>query len=247
MDHPLRIIASVPVATAAALVLATGCAEPRVVDTFYDEVDASAVTVLEAEIEDGDLQVLGDDAVTTVEARVDLRTTRTGEDKDEDAFDAVHIEMRDDGNGAAILRVWMDPAVQRYTTDVTVTMPTALAVIATTEEGEVLISDTAGVDLDSRGDNVVIGNQIGDVSVVDGRGELSVSHVTGDVVIDDGAGDSSVADIDGDVTIDDGNGDIVVDHVTGTVTISDGAGDIEVTDAGGFALESDSSGSLVIN
>ncbi len=231
----------------ALLLAVAGCTEERLVQSFEDEIDAAGVDEVAVEADDGMLSVTGDAGATTVSAQVDLVTTRSGEDKDEDAVDALHLELRDEGDGGARLRVWLDPAVARYTADVFVTLPASVALDVQAVADEAELSTTAGVTLDDAGGDVTITDAGGDVTVTDDAGELTIDTVDGDVVVDDGNGDLTVTTVTGDATIDDGAGDIEVLDVEGTVTIRDGAGDIHITNAGSVDIEEDSGGQLTID
>jgi DUF4097 and DUF4098 domain-containing protein YvlB len=87
---------------------------------------------------------------------------------------------------------------------------------------------------------------VGNLSVHDGSGELSVSDVTGDLAITDGSGSIEVSGVTGDVRLRDGSGSIGVRNVGGSVTVEeDGSGSIEVeTVTGSVTVERDGSGSI---
>jgi hypothetical protein len=98
------------------------------------------------------------------------------------------------------------------------------------------VEDTSG-DAELRG--------VGELSIVDGSGELRVEGVAGALDVRDGSGEVSITDARGDVHIRDGSGDLVLRRVRGTVDVeSDGSGGIDVADVGGLRVESKGSGSV---
>ena len=214
-----------------------GCAEDRIVETYHDALDASTIEVLDLSVEAGDLVVTGDADTDQIGVDVDLTTDRVNEDKDGEARHAMHLELRDMGDGTALLTVWFDPDMPRYAGDVTVTIPQRLELIASDDSGDTLIERCASVDLEDGSGDVEIKGIAGQVVVDDGSGELTIDDVTGDVEVADGAGDLRVENIEGDVDIDDGSGDITVAHVTGDVTIVDGSGQLDVEDVGSLSAK----------
>ena len=231
---------------ASVAMLATGCAERRLVDTFDDTLLADGIGLLDVSLDDGDLTIVGRDDQDSIDVTVDLMTNRTSEDKDADARHDLRFELRDMGDGTALLTV-DDPSIDRYFAYVTVAMPADLNLLVTDEDGDIAIELCGSLDLiDGSGDMNVVG-AAGDVVIDDGSGDLTLENVLGNVEIDDGSGDMDVASVEGDVTINDGSGDMFVSDVTGTVTVNDGSGDIEISNAGTVEIENSGSGSLTIN
>ncbi len=226
--------------------LATGCAEMRLVDTFDDTLIADGIDTIDLSLEDGDLTVVGRDDQDSIDVTVDLMTNRQSEDKDADARHDLRFELRDMGDGTALLTV-NDPAAARYFAHVTVTMPADLDLIVDDGDGDVGIELCGALDLkDGAGDVDIVGAS-GGVVIDDGSGDLALENVIGNVEIEDGSGDLDVSTVEGDATIDDGAGDMLISDVTGTVTINDGSGDIEISNAGTVEIENSGSGSLTIN
>ena len=230
----------------------SACAgEERLVETFTDSLDADGLDRLVVTVETGDLTVEGDPDATEVEASVDLTSTRTGQDKDADAVDAVRLELVQRSDGAAVLTVRLDPGIRGYETDVTAVVPEAFAVEAarsTSEEGQATaIEGVASVGVVDGAGVLDVSTIAGGGSIDDGDGDLTASGFGDDLTVIDGDGDATIEDVDGDLTVDDGDGDLFIRDVTGAVTITDGRGDIEVSNVGSLDIEEDSEGSVSVD
>jgi len=221
------------------------------VTTLTDSLDADGLDRLIVTVVEGDLDVGGDPDVTEVTVSVALVTTRTSEDKDEDAQAATRLELVRRDDGAAVLTVRFDPKIARYETLVTVTVPDTFVIeAARSTSGTDQLTSIARVAsigvVDGDGeldvDDVASGGTIDDAG-----GDLSATDLGGDLSVIDGDGDATISDVDGDVTIDDGDGDLFISDVTGTVTINDGKGDIVIENVGSLNVESDTSGSVSVN
>ncbi len=70
----------------------------------------------------------------------------------------------------------------------------------------------------------------GNLTLVDGSGDVEIFAIAGDVSVDDGSGDVRIEDVTGNVQVEDGSGDIQIVKVGGAVTLRDGSGDIAVRD-----------------
>ncbi len=89
---------------------------------------------------------------------------------------------------------------------------------------------------------------LGDLTVDDGSGGLTVTDIEGSVDIDDGSGGLEVRGVRGDLFIDDGSGSMEIEEVTGTVTISDGSGSMDIRDVGeGLMIREMGSGTLRVS
>ncbi len=234
-----------PILLAGAALSIGGCTSDRVVDVYEDSLDAAGITTLDIALEDGDLAVTGDASATEIAVTVELVTNRTSDDKDGDARHELRFELRDMGDGTALLNI-EDPPTARYFANVAITMPDAVALIVDDGGGDQVIDGCGGYDGTDKDGDVEASHITGDVWVEDRDGDLSLKTIIGTVIIDDGAGDMWVEDVDGDVDISDAGGHIEVTSVTGTVTIDDGAGDITVTDAGTVEIVNAGGGSLTI-
>lgn len=226
----------------------SGCSsEDRIVQTFPGSLPVDGIDQLSVEVEDGDLTLEGEAGADEIVAELDLVTPKTGDGADEKAIDAVHMELRDEGDGTARLYVWMDPNVSQYSLHLRATVPDDMPLeVAMDDGGDTSIQGGGDVTMDDGDGEVEIADMVGDVTLTDKGGDFVIDGVTGTVVVDDGNGHLEVLNVDGDVEVDDGAGDIYIAHVTGTATIRDGAGDIHVEDVGTLNVESDSSGGLLI-
>jgi hypothetical protein len=109
---------------------------------------------------------------------------------------------------------------------------------------DVTLPDTIAVDVrDGSGETKI--ENVGDLRVHDGSGELTIRGVHGNADVTDGSGDLMIADVSGDVRVRDGSGGIEIDRVGGNVVIDDGSGGIDVRDVQkSVTIESDGSGSV---
>ena len=131
--------------------------------------------------------------------------------------------------------------------DLTVTVPTGLALSVEDGSGSIEISNVASLELEDGSGEVEVSDVSGDVEVTDGSGELDLRDITGRVTLSDGSGSVTLSSIGGGVHIEqDGSGEIRITRVQGDVEIdSDGSGSIEIRDVTGSVLVgSDGSGSI---
>jgi hypothetical protein len=120
-----------------------------------------------------------------------------------------------------------------------------------TRQGDVIVvkvvipeGSSWGWNEQARLDLTVTVPRIMPLDVDDGSGSAEIAHV-GNLTVRDGSGELSVTDVAGDLRIDDGSGSIEVAGVTGNVRLSDGSGSIRVRDVGGsVTVEEDGSGSI---
>ncbi len=112
--------------------------------------------------------------------------------------------------------------------DLTIEVPSTIALEVKDGSGEVEISGTAGVRL------------------TDGSGSIDMSNIGGAVDIEDGSGGIQLRNIRGNVDINDGSGEIIARGVTGNLVIDDdGSGSIEGYDvSGSFTVRNDGSGGV---
>lgn len=129
--------------------------------------------------------------------------------------------------------------------DLTLDIPSGLALDVTDASGETIIHDVGPLRLATSGTGgVEIDNVAGALNVDDGPGDLQASNVHGDVHIRDGSGGIYLASIAGSVDIPvDGGGEIQVSDVTGSVHVgAKSSGEIAARNVGGDLLV-DASGS----
>jgi hypothetical protein len=200
---------------------------PRVVDSLSDGMSAAGITELDLATESENLVVNGNDS-NDVSISVELDTTRTDRSRDKDAMDAIHLELRGEDDGIARAAVWLDNKLSRYTTKVTIGLPSKLALAMSDDDGDLDISSVASIVLD------------------DHDGDIHITDVSGSVVIDDGDGLVDVASVGGNVGVQDKDGDIEIEDVAGTVTVDDGSGDITIVNAAKVVISSDGSGAVVV-
>lgn len=112
--------------------------------------------------------------------------------------------------------------------DLTIEVPSSIALEIEDGSGELEISGTAGIQL------------------TDGSGSIDLSNIVGPVEIDDGSGEIQLRNIRGNVEVKDGSGAIVARGVTGNFIVDDdGSGSIEGYDvSGSFTVRNDGSGGI---
>lgn len=132
--------------------------------------------------------------------------------------------------------------------DLTLDMPSDVALDVTDASGETIIHDVGPLLLASSGSGgVEIDGVAGALGVVDGPGDLQASNVHGDVYIRDGSGAIYLASVTGSVDIPvDGAGEIQVADVTGSVHIgAKSSGEVAARDIGGdLVVDARGSGSV---
>lgn len=132
--------------------------------------------------------------------------------------------------------------------DLTVRVPSGLAVEASDTSGQLEIRGVAALRLQDSSGEALVEDVAGDVTLQDSSGGVIVRRVGGSLTIpQDSSGEIDVADVKGSVTIDeDSSGGIRVEKVGGSVLVKrDSSGPIDVRDvAGDFVVEQDSSGGI---
>ena len=111
---------------------------------------------------------------------------------------------------------------------------------------EVTLPDSMALEVRDGSGRTEIEN-VGELRVKDGSGELSIRGVHGSVDVTDGSGEIEMADIAGDVHVDDGSGEMQIERVGGSVFIDDGSGSIDVRGVQrNVTIEQDGSGSVEV-
>ncbi len=113
--------------------------------------------------------------------------------------------------------------------NLTVTVPTGLALSVDDGSGNIYISNTQGT-----------------LFVDDGSGKMEIDHIKGNVRIDDGSGDIEITSVEGRVDIDDGSGGVRIENIVGNVFVDDGTGKLVIRDIDGDVEVDDGSGSVLI-
>ena len=85
---------------------------------------------------------------------------------------------------------------------------------------------TVRVPLNTR---VVVGTMLGDVEVLDVRGEVDATLYSGNVTIRGASGRTAVSNVSGDINVSDIDGALRVTAISGEMALSDIRGDVEVT------------------
>lgn len=229
------------------------------------ELDAAGATSLQIDAPAGFLIVQGESGAgqVTVEGRACASSERMLDD----------IELVTDRNGERLL-VEVDIPEFNFSwrgyarLDLTVAVPSDLALRIKDGSGSIEISSVASVDLEDGSGEIEISDVYGDVQLSDGSGEIELRDITGRVTLldgsgslvvsnvggvhveEDGSGEIRITQVQGDVEIEeDGSGGITVRDVTGAVRVgSDGSGSIWIAQVGGdFELGSDGSGSVHVD
>lgn len=229
------------------------------------ELDAAEVESLEIIARAGYLVVEGSDEATSVSVEA---TACASSDR---LLDDIRLD-----SGRRGARLWIEAEIpesylgwrQSGRLDLTVTVPSRLALDVRDGSGPIDIRHVGSLELEDGSGEIEIADVEGAVRLEDGSGEIDVRdiggsvvvrdgsggillrHVRGDVrIADDGSGEIEIADVGGDVVVgEDGSGGIRIRDVTGTVEIgSDGSGSISIAQIGGdFILHNDGSGSVRI-
>jgi len=127
-----------------------------------------------------------------------------------------------------------------------VTVPSDVTAIVSTEGGSVSVSGIAGANLDSEGGPVNAGRIGGPLTVVTGGGSLQLGGLAGPLSADTGGGPltaQAVTSATATVTTDGGNASLAFAAAPDTVTVSTDGGDAQLAVPGGpYALTADSDG-----
>lgn len=110
----------------------------------------------------------------------------------------------------------------------------------------VKVPTSFGLLLDDGSGDTVIEGLTGTLQVTDGSGELRIDGGSS-LQLDDGSGDVVIRNIAGAVNVEDGSGDLEIEQIGGIVTINDGSGDISVVRTAGLTITDAGSGDLDID
>ncbi len=196
-------------------------------------VDASGAKRVEIEASAGFLRVKGvsgSEAKVTGVAKASSQRLLSGirliaERRGEVVFIKADIEEHDNGWGHDYFRAL----------DLTIEVPSTIALEITDGSGEIEISGTAGVRLKDGSGAVELSNIDGPVEIADGSGEIHLRNIRGNVEVDDGSGEIIARGITGNFIVDDdGSGSIDAYDVSGSFTVrNDGSGSIMADGVGG--------------
>lgn len=225
------------------LVYADACKHQKDIEFV---VDASTVSTLFVDVGAGDIEIIGAD--NSNEVLVKGRACASAER----LLDDLDLLQKSQGSEATIytenknrpFRIFSWGFGYKYI-DISLTVPSGLALDVEDGSGAVVISGVSLLKLDDGSGSVRISNISDDVFVDDGSGPVYISDVRGLVSIDDGSGPIHISDVRGLVSIDDGAGDLLVTGSDDVRITHDGSGDIEIENIqGNVAIEEDGSGGI---
>jgi hypothetical protein len=222
-----------------------GCGPDRTVARYVVSLEAESFDDVIFAQDAGDLVVVGEVGRDSIGVDAKLRTSRSSR-HDEEAKDAVVIDLvpHDDETGELIVDLRSAP--RGYYLDVDLRVPARLAMTIDDDSGDLVVKNLAYLTLDDGSGDAVVEDIAHAAVVVDGSGDLVVQNVGGSLSCSDDSGDLVIEDVGGDVRVDDGSGDLVVRRVGGDATIDDGSGDIVVRDVDGLVTVRDGSGDIVV-
>jgi len=132
--------------------------------------------------------------------------------------------------------------------DLRIEVPQDLALEIKDSSGDVVLLNTASVQLQDSSGDIDIEDARGPVSIRDSSGDIDIDGLSGDLTIEaDSSGDIYASDIKGTVLIkQDSSGDIRISRVSEDVVVErDSSGDISARDVGGdFRVLKDGSGDI---
>lgn len=131
--------------------------------------------------------------------------------------------------------------------DLEVRVPASTALTLTDSSGDVNVEGVASLDVHDSSGDLAVRDIAGEVKVADSSGDVNVRNAAAVHVTNDSSGDLELSAITGDVQVDsDSSGDIDVDNVGGNAVVeNDSSGDIDFTDIRGSAtVDHDSSGGI---
>ena len=206
-------------------------------------LETSSISSFDIDAGAGSLIIKGDDASTAINVQADIRTT-----------DERNYTLVLDSSGGTARLVAKHNSHMGYwkgsspTIDLTITMPSHLALDIDDGSGNIQITNIANnLYLKDGSGSASIENIKGNVKIDDGSGGLVVRDIQGNIDLNDGSGGLTIANVTGDVEINDGSGELTIKDVTGKVTIDDGSGSIEVSRAGSLEIIESGSGGLSIS
>lgn len=217
----------------------------RVVETRAESVDVTDAERVELDVVAGDLDVVGEAGGESVRIEVDLATYQLAGSTDDQAIDALRVELVEDGD-RVVARVSLEGAPTSYYAHVRLFMPSRLALDVLDTSGDVVIADVAALSMSDDSGDIDVRRVPGPVSIGDDSGEIRLSAV-GRVDIDDLSGGIVIEDATGDVTVrDEESGDLLLDGVVGDVSIVHGSGEIQCFDIEGDVDITDGSGGIEV-
>ncbi len=223
--------------------LFVGCVGPRrEVTTRTVAQRADGFDVLDVDVAEGDLDVVGDPSATEVRMDATLATHLLGRGDDVNATEALSVTLDEqDGHLRALVR--LDGAPAGYFADVVLHVPSRLALNVRDSAGDIIVSDVASLGVDDGAGDLDVSNVAGAVRIDDGSGDIRLTTI-GALTLTDDSGGIDVHEVDGDVELHDASGDITLDGVTGGVMVEDGSGELACAHVGGDMDITDGSGGI---
>jgi hypothetical protein len=214
-------------------------------DTRKLELDAGGIQKLHIRNGDGTLHVIGDPALTSIQATAELSYQGISEDK-------LRLSLEQSGS-AAELNAYFENRISigyvKQDIDLTVRVPEKLLVSIEDGDGSILAEKLkADLAVDDGDGDLAVKDTEGGISIKDGDGAITLKNVKGGFSIDDGDGDIQMSRTAGPLTMTDGDGSITASGHDGSFTIaSDGDGAIELADVTGDVSVKDGDGGLVLS
>ena len=143
---------------------------------------------------------------------------------------------------------WLSMGNSYVWMDLTIEVPEDLALDVKDSSGDMLLKNTAAVQIKDSSGDIEVEDALGSISISDSSGDIEIDNADGDVTIEsDSSGDIDATGINGSVLVkSDSSGDIEVSHVSDDVVVErDSSGDISADDVGGdFRVLKDGSGGI---
>ena len=205
--------------------------------------DLNGVSRVELLVAAGDLDIEGDQGVSSLEAEGEACASDT------DILEGIQIVAKRRG---ATLRIeaqmpktsgWGKSAAL----GLRVVLPADLPVEVKDSSGDLAATGAYIVRLDDGSGDIRLKNTQGDLELSDGSGDVKITDHRGNLNLEDGSGDVRIVGVEGSVLVDaDGSGDLNIKQIQGSVTVDeDGSGDISVAEVSGdFTVDRAGSGDV---
>jgi hypothetical protein len=188
-------------------------------------IDLSGADLIEIIGRAGSLNIIGRDGLNEV------RATGQACASDDALLAKTVITARREGGSVLIIAEipehkagWMNDSAHL---DLTVEIPSDVALKVTDSSGDLEIERVASLQLQ------------------DSSGETTINDVAGDIWLQDSSGSLKITNVGGHINLTDSSGDIRLERVDGDIVIeSDSSGDIDINEARSVLIEQDSSGGI---
>ena len=241
MRHPtMKTLLTLFLATLAPSAFAWSCAAEKDIAMRLDPAGLKKVKIYalagELEVREND-EFLVDGRVCTSSDRW-LDGIRVDTERDGDTMDITVIIPRDDKGRSP----------DHASVDLTVLMPTDIAVEIRDSSGNIYVSDINVALVDDSSGDITLEDTTGNANFRDSSGDIRLRGHLGNIEIVDSSGDLELEEIKGEVLIPrDSSGDIDIDGAHTVRIESDGSGEIDIRDVErDVDVGSDGSGSISI-